>query len=365
MNKSLILSNFFRKIRKADESWIQRKRSITTLDILNISQKSSINRRGIRHIIFDEDKKISAAAICKAKQKLPPRLFKTLNYELVNENSSNTQNVFAIDGSKVHVPPSFKTIYDIKSRTNDKIVPRPAKRPIMMLSSVLNVNTKVCANFSLTKHFNERKSAKFLVSSVGKEGDVFIFDRGYYSRDLLQHILEERKHVLFRLKTNASSDVKRFFHSKKSEQKILINGQTLRLVKYMIDGLRYVCLTSLLNESKNEIKTLYSKRWKVEEHFKRLKSHLNIEHIVARKLDILKQELEMRVLIDSLAQLLRYEDAKLDPKQKKTTYLERIDYYIPGLFKTVLNLISFKMTLPSLNVLLILSFKKYKTPNNY
>ena len=73
----------------------------------------------------------------------------------------------------------------------------------------------------------------------------------------------------------------------------------------------------------------------------------------------------MRVLIDSLAQLLRYEDAKLYPKQKKTTYLERIDYYIPGLFKTVLNLISYKMKIPSLNVLLILSFKKYNTPNNY
>ena len=177
MNKSSIIQNFFRKIRKADETWIQRKRSITTLDILNISQKSSINRRGVDHVIFNETKKISAAAICKARQKLPPRLFKKLNYELVEENNPNIQSVFAIDGSKVHVPPSFKTIYDIKSRTNDKKVSRPAKRPIMMLSSALNVNTKTCANFSLTKHFNERKSAKFLVSSVGKEGDIFIFDR--------------------------------------------------------------------------------------------------------------------------------------------------------------------------------------------
>ena len=68
----------------------------------------------------------------------------------------------------------------------------------------------------------------------------------------------------------------------------------------------------------------------------------------------------MRILIDTLAQLLRYNDDKLDPKYKKTTYLQRIDYYIPGLFRTVLNLISYKMNIPSWNVLLILAFRKYK-----
>ena len=55
-----------------------------------------------------------------------------------------------------------------------------------------------------------------------------------------------------------------------------------------------------------------------------------------------------------------HDDDRLDPKHKKTTYLQRIDYYIPGLFKTVLNLISYKMKIPSWNVLLILAFRKSK-----
>lgn len=97
------------------------------------------------------------------------------------QRGPHESRVFAVDGSKVHIHPSFlKDGY--KTRTNDKPVSRPAKRPLVVLSCMVDVRTKACVDFDLTKHFDERSAATTLLRSVTK-GDTLVFDRGYFSRE--------------------------------------------------------------------------------------------------------------------------------------------------------------------------------------
>ena len=67
-----------------------------------------------------------------------------------------SNHIYALDGSKIRLHKSFET-YGYKSRTNNKPVPRPAKRPLAMLSALTGIQTDTIVNYTITKSFNERK----------------------------------------------------------------------------------------------------------------------------------------------------------------------------------------------------------------
>lgn len=168
-----------------DEMWIKRKRILNTMTVLNIVHQCAIRRRGLQHVLCTTDiTGVSAAAVCKARQKIPTGVFKQAMQSIQRNDS---RNIYAIDGSKVHVSPilaaqGFKTYM-----TNNKQVPRPAKRTMCMLSSMVNVKTGCCMDFRVTKHFNERKAAIKLFESV-KPNDVLLFDRGYFSKEIVEQM---------------------------------------------------------------------------------------------------------------------------------------------------------------------------------
>ncbi|CAM9189095.1 unnamed protein product, partial [Ectocarpus sp. 6 AP-2014] len=224
--------------------------------------------------------------------------------------------VFAVDGSKVHVHPSFINA-GYKTRTNNKPVPRPAKRPLVMLSSMVDVKTKACVDFELTKHFNERKAAVSMLRSVRK-GDTLVFDRGYYSKGLLHRVHDSRAFGVWRLKINAFKGTRSFFNSWRTEATCLISGVKVRLLKYFINGKTYVCLTNDPSLSRRDVKAMYASRWRVEESFKRLKSNLKLEKAHARTPALYIQEVEARVLLDTIT--LRFQR-----KIKESSYIYTLD----------------------------------------
>ena len=77
-------------------------------------------------------------------------------------------------------------------------------------SSMVDVKTKACVDFELTKHFNERKAAVSMLRSVRK-GDILLFDRGYYSKSLLQRVHASKAFGVWRLKINAFKGTRSFF----------------------------------------------------------------------------------------------------------------------------------------------------------
>jgi hypothetical protein len=178
-----------------DSTWIKRKRSMTTSTIFNTLTESAITKTGVEAVLQSKD--LTNAAFCKARQKLPLDAFQGLHRKLI-DNELDSSRIFAIDGSKFYVPSGFRA-FGFKSRTNDKDVPRKAKRPIAMLSSVIDVYTNVCYDFIVSKHFNERLSVYNHMPRFCA-GDVLIFDRGYFSADLYKTLCDQKIDSVFRLK---------------------------------------------------------------------------------------------------------------------------------------------------------------------
>lgn len=255
---------------RIDKLWIRRARTLNTEALVFISHQKAIVDRGLQHVIAVHDIKVSAAAVCKARQKVPAGEFR----KALPMFSSEGRRVLAIDGSKVHIPPSFGH-HGFKTRTNDQPVGRPAKRIMCMLSSLVDTSTRCCVDFTITKHFNERTAAQTLFRST-KKNDIVLFDRGYYSFDLTQTMLEKDIDFVIRLKKDAFRGARAFYNSRLTKTSILAGGRVVHLVKYMIDGSKYMCLTSL-DQSSKEVRDIYKRRWRVEEHFKRIKSHMHIE----------------------------------------------------------------------------------------
>lgn len=312
--------------KKCDEMWIQRRRKINTSSLFYTLTKCCIQQRGIAHILKMDSEQYSSQAMHKARKKLPQGAFKEVNRFLLR--GPHEPRVFAVDGSKVHVHPSFVNA-GYKTRTNDKPVPRPAKRPLVMLSSMVDVKSKACVDFELTKHFNERKAATSMLRSVQK-GDTLVFDRGYYSKDLLRSVHDAGALGVWRLKINAFRGTRSFFNSWRTEATCIIRGVKARLVKYFIAGKAYVCLTNDQSVLRGDVKALYASRWRVEESFKRLKSNLKLEKAHARTPALYIQEVEARVLLDTVT-------LRLQERIKEPSYIFTLDTYVIHILRNVKN----------------------------
>ncbi|CAM9104000.1 unnamed protein product, partial [Hapterophycus canaliculatus] len=310
--------------KKCDERWIQRRRKINTSSLFYTLTKCCIQERGVNHILRMDDEQYSSQAVHLARKKLPQGAFKEVNRFL--HRGPHDPRVFAVDGSKVHVHPSFIDA-GYKTRTNDKPVSRPAKRPLVMLSSMVDVKSKACIDFELTKHFNERKAAVSMLRSV-RNGDTLVFDRGYYSKDLLRSVHDARAFGVWRLKVDAFRGMRSFFNSSRTEAMCIMLGVKARLLKYFINGKTYVCLTNDMSLSRKDVKAMYATRWRVEESFKRLKSNLKLEKAHARTPALYIQEVEARVLLDTIT--LRFQR-----RIKEPSYIYTLDTYVTHILRHV------------------------------
>jgi hypothetical protein len=136
-----------------DSLWQVRRRKITTAAIFSDLNTASKYKRGLNHILQAEDTKYTAQALGLARKKLPRHAFSDINRHLQSTSQSNRvfantfgvykRFAFAVDGSKVHVHSSYSRD-GCKPWTNDQPVSRPAVRPIVMLSSLFDVHTRVC-----------------------------------------------------------------------------------------------------------------------------------------------------------------------------------------------------------------------------
>lgn len=316
-----------------DSTWIQRKRSIDTKTIFEYALRSSLYKKGtdfvLREAELDDNHEsdigltFTPVALCKARQRLPKNTFSLLNSQIVDQHA-NMSRVFAIDGSKVRVPAGFHK-YGYKSRTNDQEVPRKAKKSISMLSALVDVDSKVCFDYTFTKHFNERLCVLHHLEKL-RDGDTIILDRGYFSADLYNKCRARGVHVVFRLKKDSFRYVKHFYQSRYQDQQISVvvakQMIQIRLVKYFIKGKVYVLGTSLTDTPTSVLQQLYKKRWNVELCFRKLKSNLNLNYTFSLKEDTCFHNVQSRILADTISTILQ--SADVATYQRPTFQLARL-----------------------------------------
>jgi len=103
----------------------------------------------------------------------------------------------------------------------------------------------------------------------------------------------------------------------------------IRYFKYTVENSSFIIATNIFDKNIDYLADLYKKRWRVELSFKRLKSQLSIEKIFSLSEKCFLQDLQFRILLDSIlrTQQLKnqqqYNNNKKDDNKNKNRKLNK------------------------------------------
>jgi hypothetical protein len=249
---------------------------------------------------------VTKAAIIKKRTLLTAICIQTICDEILLYIYKNpTPRIFAVDGVNVILDKNLAK-FDFKLSDNKFY----AKG---LISCIYDVMNNITVNYNLVKHSDERRAFLDQLKYVRK-GDIVIFDRGYYSNELIKILTDKGIHYIFRMKKD-SKMVKELNKTdlKSLKQDIIIKNNTIpvRVVKYEIEPLKtnvrapknnmYYVLTSLMNHDILMLKNLYHSRWSIETSFRFAKMSLTLNDIVSKTEENVMQDIVVHNLISIIS----------------------------------------------------------------
>ena len=261
-------------------------------------------------IALPQDEPPAASSASEAREKLDEAAFKTLHREILAHAPDDPlwkgHRVFAVDGSKITLPRELL-------RSGYRTPNDDAHYPQGMISTLYRLHSRMPVDFDLFSHENERAAALTHLDHAA-EGDVIVYDRGYWSFEMaLVHNLHKLNFV-FRIQNNANPVFDAFIASEQGDRIITLTaprdatelrGQSLRirLVKYTHADTEYYLATSLLDSryTVQALSDLYHGRWQVEEGYKTGKDVIESFHAKSER--GVRQELYAAFTLVALARL--------------------------------------------------------------
>lgn len=318
LQSELFLSHF----KKAKHFSRKRKLSMNKLIMYLLSSNKAsmaINLGNVRDRFPKLDfPVISKQAVSKARQFIDPALFKELFYITIQEyykhqktfNLWNQYHLFAIDGSQIHMPYS-KSVAETFGFQGDS---RYDRKHYMGLGSILyDISQDYILDAEL-KHnkSSERELAKMHLQKLKQiksiKNPLIIFDRGYYSAELFEHIVSQGYSCLMRIKASITS----LTASSESDisKKLKSLSCKIRTVKVPLDtGETEYLVTNILdpNITPEMLKELYHKRWKVETKYYELKEHLELEKFNGSTAISIEQEFFITMMKSNCCSVIKNE----------------------------------------------------------
>ena len=322
---------------KYDKIWVKRSRSIDSKFLMSfIFQIISNKNKGygisllelwdnytIKNIKVPQKKIYAPSSVCEARQKLPEEIFVDLNKMLIHQFTGqeeksllvNKHRIFAVDGSRLNIPKELVD-YGYKKCNKDSHYPQG------LMSCIYNIDTHIVHDFCLAKSLNERSCALEHLNALA-DGDIVIFDRGYFSYIFLHQCKEKNINPIFRMSLSLGNKVLQAFVSSNRTDAVIefkpsstIKYQlkrqgfnidfkpiSLRLIKHTIDGNPYLYATTLIGEEypSGLFPVLYNKRWDIEELYKISKCLIDVEAFHSKSERGLKQEIYAHFVLINLA----------------------------------------------------------------
>jgi hypothetical protein len=341
--------------KRVDSLWQKRKRILDTrlLIIIILKMILSRNKQGYgsnlnafwescteKDITLPQLASVAASSLCEARQKLPERVFKILNTELIalwhqhrDMPTWSGHRIFAVDGSKLNMPTGLL-------KYGFKIAKDSGRHyPHGMMSCLYNLHEQIVYDFELVPHNDERSCAIDHLKHLS-EDDVVIFDRGYFSYLMLHQVMEHKVQAVFRIQTgNINGKIQDFldsdrvdeiieytpsqavkYEARKRGYHIELKPIIVRLIKYTIKDETYICLTTLIDQAKYNVacfSDLYHSRWGIEELYKVSKSFIDVEDFHSQTERTVKQELYGHLLLINISRMFeRDASTKLPPVQE-------------------------------------------------
>ena len=199
------------------------------------------------------------------------------------------------------------------------------KAQISFATDVLN---NICLDATINPYkTDERELAKTHLNWLNGN-DLFLFDRGYFSRDFIGQLLANGKNFCMRLPKRSLKEINDFNETEEQDGLIDLKVENeiykLRITKIQLKtGETEYLASTLTNQNsigKKHLKHLYSMRWGVEEQFKDFKHALAIENFTGKKVNSIKQEFFANIMGYNLAMMAFYHPIAQRKIKKKYRY---------------------------------------------
>lgn len=142
-----------------------------------------------------------------------------------------------------------------------------------------------------------------------KAGVTYLFDKGYCDFEGWRKILDQGGHFITRAKRNSAFRVVR--SSQRTNKSILKdeivemashNGRVLKGIKLRLvslvdkEGRLYRLISDRINDSAEQLVSLYKKRWKIEIFFKWIKQNLKVKRFLGRSLNAVRTQITIALI---------------------------------------------------------------------
>jgi hypothetical protein len=282
-------------------------------------------RQARRSGLWPDAQTVHRSAVTKARAHVPWAAFEQVHQEAVNlayevwptceADTWQGLSVFAIDGSKYTLPAAdaVRTAFE---PTSGLAYPGKGHYPQCLVSTAYDVFRRlpVARTVQPMAAANEREEVKALLPHIPR-GGVVLFDRGYPSYDLLEH-LQQQYQGMWVLRCPASNTfptVEIFVQSGRAEATLTLTAPKTEAVRLRAIRMESpsdevsVLLTNLPADARfpaQAVRDLYWRRWAVEVHYRDEKTSLDIETFHSQTENGIRQELFAILIMAVIARTL-------------------------------------------------------------
>ena len=279
-------------------------------------------------IVLPQDTPVTASAMCQARSKVRPTIFKELHQEILQrfkaerDVSWKNRRVFAVDETMIDLPRSFlKKGYQTFNNTPD---------PQGLISCLYELIPCLPIDFALSSHGNKRMMAVDHLSVLSAQ-DVVMYDHKYFSYTmLLEHVMRGFD-VVFRFKSNANADIAAFLASDRDDKVIdiapdptartqlalrypnaIFQPLPLRLVRSTIGSTAFVLGTTLRAADgffMAELSELFHHCWGIDKKSEAQKIFMTSKNVTRHSVHGILQELYANFVLVTVVRLMTKDGA--------------------------------------------------------
>lgn len=293
------------------------------------------------------DNAMTKQAFSQLRQKIKPDAFIQLNNNYIswfynddNFKKYNGYRLLSIDGSITEIPNtvSNREHFGYYHNQSDR---QQARAMVSVIYDIENdyilesdIRTWKAAERDLAKELIERLEIK------GFKNDLFLFDRGYPSKDMFDFLESKKVKYLMRVKVNKFQP--EFDNANEPDQIITLIHKnktlTLRIINVVLPtGEIEKLVTNIMDEdfTTEDFKVLYFKRWGIEVKYSQLKSRYELENFSGVNPIAIMQDFYATIYLSNLMTM-----AKAEANENATLNKEGLKYE----YKVNMNILISKMT---------------------
>lgn len=323
---------------------------------------------------------ISKQAISKARQGILPSLFESLFHltsatyfdKIPKRKTWNGYHLFAIDGTRLTIPPTEKNHETFSNKNCIKSMP-DKKWCIALGSLIYDVLEDIIVHASIHHStYSERTAALLHLDHIEKSNlhhkSIVIFDRGYYSQEMYRYFVSKGYYCLMRL----SKSVKIATRQTASDVTIQLIGVSkngdfpvpIRFIQVELDsGETEYLATNLMDETITPamFKKLYFKRWKIESKYNEIKNQLELEEFNGNTPTSIRQEFFISLMFSNISSIVKADaDRRIEENknpENKSDYQANRAFILGRIRKLVPKLLSDQWSFYTLSDLFDDAFK--------